>query len=717
MGKWCVQIAAPAAVAALLISCGMAGPVRENEEPIVVEEESLPSASPPERAQPGGEIAAPDDLVTAMPPALPTRPPLMSVWPLEADLYYLNDAGQVWKQPLLGDDSAASAVTSLDAGVRDFAVAPGGEWIMTRTDAYITVSSVDGLSGQLIADIGPMPEASFGTRTLAWSPDASKLAYATPDGFEVYIPGAGPDFGPLIFPVTELPLKDIAWSHDAAWLLIWRQDGSAALYGSDPRMWLWVEIGGINGYTWLLDGRLAFAPSEGGLALLEPNDLESRVFVVPQDRQVSLPAQHPDGTLAFFVHGSGVDLPGALHLADPVDLSFRQESGIPVDTRGWVWNPLATRLLGLDPDDPGRRTVILLDPATGSTGSFEVAGPLITLDWGDPPPRGLTRITLPDDLYFLSPEAGVIQVWRLPANSAAPEVLTSATESVVDFDISPDQTQVVYTSGGVIYRQVLGTVDVTQVATLDSQGPYAVISGTPAFSPTGREIAYANHGIWVLNLDTGQSRRLVEDNLPERSEDERQVVIYSTPRWSPDGAWLLVRAGYYEGYDHALLSTSGTPKTPIPLNLFVSDVTWSDDGTALVFSGGGAYSLPHLDQVEPGEPPVINRVFDLPVVDARLRADGRIAFLRIPSPYGIGPTSVRMFSALPDGSSLRAESGSFVLEEAKLSPGAVMIAGLIRARYNDFGAYVGQLAIANPGTGEVFVIEGVSNVSALQWGG
>jgi hypothetical protein len=45
-----------------------------------------------------------------------------------------------------------------------------------------------------------------------------------------------------------------------------------------------------------------------------------------------------------------------------------------------------------------------------------------------------------------------------------------------------------------------------------------------------------------------------------------------------------------------------------------------------------------------------------------------------------------------------------------------MIAGLVQARVNEFGTFSGRLAVANPGNGELFAIEGVSSVRDLQWG-
>ncbi len=641
----------------------------------------------------------------------------MSVWPLEADLYLLNAAGQVWRQPLLGDESAAAAVTPLDVVVRDFAVAPGGEWLLYRTDEYVALTAINGLSGQLIAESQPsVPAGGLQGRTMAWSSDASRVVYTTAVGFEVYVPGAGPEFGPEVYPVSEQPVQALAWSDDSRWLLIWRLDGSAALYESAQGMSLWVELGEINGFVWLGDGRLAFAPGEGGLALLDPADLASRVFMVPQERQVSLPGQRPDGSLVFFIHDQGIDQPGTLHVGDPDDLSFREQSRVPVAAASLAWAPTGVRLLGRDTEDTTGQRLVLLDPATGSQSSFTTPGVPIMLDWADPPAQGVAGLAMPADLYFVAPEAGILQVWRLPASGGPPATITRAAADIVDYGISPDGTQVVYTSSGVISRQVIGTLDVTEVATLAADTAFPVIAGTPAFSPTGRQIAYANRGIWVLDLDTGQSRRLAADSTPTQPGLERSIIVYSQPQWSPDGRWLLVRVSYYEGSDHALLSTTGEVRDPIFLNTFAADARWATSELALIFSGGGAYSSPALTLMQPGPEPVLTPLLAEPVVAADLRADGRLVYLRIPAPYGIGPTSLRLYSALLNGGDVRSESSAFVMDSPSLSPNGILIAGLVGMRVNPQGRLEGQLAVANPGTGEVFTITGMTAASDLQWG-
>jgi hypothetical protein len=412
--------------------------------------ETAAGPTPTETADSQSEPAE-NDLATATPALEPTAPPLMSVWPLSSDLYYLNDAGQVWRQPKRGDESAAAAITRLDLVVSDFAIAPGGQWLLYRTDDTVSMASLDGLSGQIVADGVGAVDAGEAANTLAWSPGGEKYAFTTENGFEVIVPGGGTEFMPLVFTAEEDALRGLGWSRDGGWLLVWRADGTAVVYGVSAALSLWVELGAINGYAWLADGRLAFAPAEGGLALVAPDDLEARAFMVTQERAVTLPFQRPDGSLVFFVHDGGIEGPGFLHSGDPADASFGVESGVPVETARMTWNPAGTRLIRRVGETT---TVELIDPLTGSRATFDASGLPLRFDWGDPPILAVSGVELPADLYFLAPQAGIRQVWLLPDNGSEPTPLTQAVEDVVDFDVSADGTQVVYTSGGAIYREV-----------------------------------------------------------------------------------------------------------------------------------------------------------------------------------------------------------------------------------------------------------------------
>src|SRR5690349_14488346 len=114
-----VLVLLPPLIITLSMTACAAAPIDETggTTPPLVQDEGLATVTAPAEGggQPqGGSPEAIGPSNTLPTPGASSQPPLMSVWPLEADLYYLNNAGQVWKQPLLGDESAAAAVTPLD---------------------------------------------------------------------------------------------------------------------------------------------------------------------------------------------------------------------------------------------------------------------------------------------------------------------------------------------------------------------------------------------------------------------------------------------------------------------------------------------------------------------------------------------------------------------------------------------------------------------------
>lgn len=657
---------------------------------------AAPTSPPP--VEETAEVLPPTATVepSATPAVIPTPVPPLQVWPLPADLFYLNEAGQVWRQPLGGDEGAATLTTPPDLAVRDFALAPGG-WLILRTEDAVRLIPPDGQQGQVIAaGVSPPPEVVGSS--VAMAPDASRVAYLTAEGFQVLVPRAGLE--PLIYAVAEGPLSGLSWSPDGTWLLVQRTDGSAALYSAEP-LAKWVELGRLNGHLWLRDGRLAFAPAEGGLALLQPGDVNSRLFLVPQDRLVTLPVQRPDGLLAFFGHSGSISEPGFLYTADPNGSGFRVESSAAVWTSGLVWDPNGTRLVAAAPNIP--ETALLIDPYSGAQAALRTRGSPRRLVWGVAPLPAAVGLPLPANLYFLAPQAGVVQVWRLPADSNPPHPLTAAPADVVAYDVAPAGQQVVYVSGGAIWLAALGGAEATQIAALsDPNG-----MGMPAFSPDGKQIAYADGGIWLYDLASGEARRLVADRLP-RSESDRRIQTYSQPRWSPDGAWLLVRVDFYASYDFALLPTAAENAVPILLNAPGAAAIWAD---ALYLSyAGGPYGQPYLNRVLPGDPPTVTPLIGLAALDLRLRGDGRLALLHTAGAAWDIPFVVYLYSLLPDGSDLRPEMGAFALEQATLSPDAAFIAGV------GVGASAGQLVLVDAQSGQALRIEGVTGAHSLRWG-
>ncbi len=643
-------------------------------------------------------------------------PPPLDVWPLTSDLFYLGTDARLYRQPLLGDETTAAPVTPPNEPVLDFAVAPGGDWVLTRTADTVSITGIDGLRGQVIArDIGE--PGTVGRASMAWSVDAARLAYATGRGFQVYYRGGGADFRVQVFDVTEAPVDTLLWSPDGGWLYMARLDGTAALYEAGESLKAWVELGPVHSAEWTPSSQLAFAPADGGLVLLAPDNLDSRAFIVPASQRVSLPTAADDSALRFFIHGNSYENPGVLHQLVLPGGTLEQISTTAVYTAGRRWNGSATRLIEVLQN----AGFLLVDPVTGAQGiAPALTPPAGVLAWADAPPGEVTGVSMDHDLYFLAPQAGITQVWRLPSNGEAPTPVTRELSNVLAYDISPDGTQLLYTSGGAVYRQVINTTDVVEVVQLSTDADSRL--STPSFSPSGRQIAYADGGIWVRDLDTLATRRLIADVQPQ-SETDRRVAIYSHPRWSSDGNWLLATVTYTNGSDQVLISAAEEYPQAWTLSTFNASGSWNLYGAALVYSPGGGIAEAGLTQVfmpipnedgSPGEPG-FGRLLSLPVVDVQPLPDGRLFLLRTPVPGTLGPTSVTVYSISSDGATLQRESASFIMEEATLSTAANFVAGLYRPTLNGDGDSVGRLLVFSRETGQVVIVQGVTSVFNVQW--
>ena len=635
---------------------------------------------------------------------------------LSADLFVLIEGGQVMR--LEAGGRFATAVTPPDQKVIDFGVAPDGRWVAYRTavpDAagtgpFLAVTAIDGLSGQVLdfEEAGQPPIVGRG-QTLAWSPDGAAIAYTTAAGLRVYLAGVGEYGAPAFVDLAGGPFLNLVWSPGGGYLAaeaeadawwVYRRQVSGMGYAG--------QIPASAGLAWIKEGVLALAPLTGGLITLDVAS-GAQTTLVGAETIVSRPAVVDGARLVFLVHEASGQRFAARRFGS---VSLAGGDFAPVEagrelTAAMRWLPDGTALT-----ETVDGTLAIIEPRTNSR--QEILEGVKAYAWGPPAPTEIAGLPLPADLYFLSrDQAGVAQVWRLPADGGPAGAITGEPRSVVDFAVAPDGSQIAYSSAG---RLLAAASDGSAARELSPIGERVGAGGQPAWSPDGRLIAFVRDGIWLILAAGGARTELITDVFSDDTPPG-DIRVYMNPRWSPDGTMLLIDIGYYEGRSLALLPITGGEARPLPVA--AGRGAWLPDGRVLTWDYGYAYTEPGLYVVNPADLSAYTTVLDSTwaIYDARPLASEAAVILRSPGGGALGPGTAQPFLVpiLPDALPIPHGQGGLV-ESPILAPGGEFAAGLRDATYDEFGL-AGRLVILNLTTGERFAISTPGTIWNLQWGG
>jgi len=163
--------------------------------------------------------------------------------------------------------------------------------------------------------------------------------------------------------------------------------------------------------------------------------------------------------------------------------------------------------------------------------------PVKVLTLNSAPTPGL----LPHSLYFLSDlETGTIQVWRMEEDASKLTQITNEPADVNDYDISPANGHLAYTSENRLYiaesdgGNKLLIFDESNDATIPAARLHSL-----HWSTDGKMLAFGHGGIYIYSLDTGSLVKALPDEVFSSAGDESKIS-YSPYLWSPVEARLLV---------------------------------------------------------------------------------------------------------------------------------------------------------------------------------
>lgn len=211
---------------------------------------------------------------------------------------------------------------------------------------------------------------------------------------------------------------------------------------------------------------------------------------------------------------------------------------------------------------------------------------------------------LPAALYFIYPDAAAVdQIWRLEIDGKTRVQISREPLGITGLDINPIDGRIAYIANNSLF-----------LAEADGENPQMIFEGPrqpddwqledswlwtqaisqPRWSPDGARIAISQNGILIIDTQSGETTKLIDNHIPP-PEEIAQIMIYEPGPWSPNGEKILSKLRYYEGNSWVALPTSGEPGG----NAFAwgaYNVTWNQDSQHAFVSVPGfwAYSRPGL---------------------------------------------------------------------------------------------------------------------------
>ena len=168
---------------------------------------------------------------------------------------------------------------------------------------------------------------------------------------------------------------------------------------------------------------------------------------------------------------------------------------------------------------------------------------------------------LPHSLYFLNNDsAGLVQVYRLEKDGKTVTQLTFEPAKVDYYDVSSVDGSVAYVSNNQMFMIDANGANrrkLLEGGTLDENNSFLTRLTNPVWSPDGQTIAYGYKGLNFYSVATGQSNRVLEDQINTIDGYSFPGELYWPEKYATDGSKLIITLGYMEGASAAIYYSNG----------------------------------------------------------------------------------------------------------------------------------------------------------------